>query len=250
MIFALPARAKLNLGLEVVGRNADGFHDLRTTLQAVTLHDLLEIQPAEETKFMTSGLRVSEENNSVLLAQQALERAAKRSLPARIRLEKRIPAGSGMGGASSDAAATLRALKAMHALDIDLAPIARELGSDVPFFLRGGRAHAEGRGERLTPLPDEDAWFAVAWPGIELSTADVYRAWDDLKGEGPNHLRRAAEHLVPSLKEFGASLGPGWQMTGSGSAFYKRINNEQEGRQAIGKLDCWTALTRAVGAWA
>src|SRR5439155_9105976 len=220
---ALPARAKLNLGLEVIGRGADGFHELHTTFQAIALHDLLVFETAQETTITTSGLRVSEENNSVLNAQKALEHAAHRSLAARIHLHKRIPPGSGMGGASSDAAATLRALKAMHALDIDLAPIARELGSDVPFFLRGGRAHAEGRGERLTPLPDERAWFAIAWPGIELSTADVYRAWDELKGEGPNHLRRAAEHLVPSLKEFGASLGPGWQMTGSGSAFYKRI---------------------------
>src|SRR5205823_15062136 len=118
----------------VVGRNADGFHDLRTTLQAVALHDLLEIQPAEETKFMTSGLRVSEENNSVLLAQHALESAAKRSLPPRIHLEKRIPAGSGMGGASSDAAATLRAQKAMQALVFILRPIERALGSVVHFF--------------------------------------------------------------------------------------------------------------------
>ncbi len=139
MIFALPARAKLNLNLEVLGRSADGFHDLRTTFQAVALHDLLEVEPAKETTFTTSGLRVSAETNSVLVAQQALESAAKRPLPARIHLDKRIPSGSGMGGASSDAATTLRALKTMHTLDIDLAPIARELGSDVPFFLRGGR---------------------------------------------------------------------------------------------------------------
>ena len=154
-----------------------------------------------------------------------------------------------MGGASSDAATVLRALKAMHALHIDLAPLARDLGSDVPFFLRGGRARGEGRGERLTPLRDEPAWFAIAWPGIALSTADVYRAWDEMKGEGPNHLRRAAELVQPSLKEFASSLGPAWRMTGSGSAFYKRINNEEEGRQAIGELDCWTVVTRAVGAW-
>ena len=77
----------------------------------------------------------------------------------------------------------------------------------------------------------------------------MYRAWDEVKGEAPNHLRQAAEHVEPALKQFAASLGPGWQMTGSGSAFYKRTNNEEEGRQAIGKLDCWTAVTRAVGSW-
>ena len=250
MSVALPARAKLNLDLEVLGRDTDGFHELRTTFQAIALHDLLEFDSAPETTFTSSGLRVSDENNSVINAHHALERAANRILPVRIHLHKQIPAGSGMGGASSDAATTLRALKAMHALDIDLQPIALEVGSDVPFFLRGGRAHAEGRGERLTQLPDEPQLFAIAWPGIELSTADVYRAWDESKGEGPNHLRRAAEKVDPSLKEFAASLGPGWQMTGSGSAFYKRITSEEEGRQAIGKLDCWTAVTHAVGAWA
>src|SRR2546426_364022 len=87
LIFALPARAKLNLNLEVLGRSADGFHDLRTTFQAVALHDLLEVEPAKETTFTTSGLRVSAETNSVLVAQQAMESAAKRPLPARIHLD-------------------------------------------------------------------------------------------------------------------------------------------------------------------
>ena len=249
MTVALPARAKLNLDLEVLGRNKDGFHELRTTFQAVALHDLLVVSPANETSLTMSGLTVSNNDNSVLAAHAAVERTAGRTLPAAFHLHKRIPAGSGMGGASTDAATTLRAMKATFSLDLDLAPIASELGADVPFFLTGGSARGEGRGERLTPLQFEPAWFAIAWPGIELSTAAVYRAWDEVKGDGPNHLRRAAEHVEPALKQFAASLGPGWQMTGSGSAFYKRTNTEVEGRQAIGKLDCWTAITRAVGSW-
>ena len=246
MALALPARAKLNLDLEVVGRHADGFHELRTTFQAIDLHDLLVIEPANETWLTTSGLSVSENDNSVLAAHRAAERVAGRSLPAKIHLHKRIPPGSGMGGASSDAAATLKGLKTMYGLEIDLTSIALELGSDVPFFLSGGRARAEGRGERLTPLKPEPAWFAIAWPGIELSTADVYRAWDEVKGAGPNHLQRAAEHVEPRLKDFAKRLGPGWQMTGSGSAFFKPTNTEEEGRKAIASLDCWTAVTHAV----
>jgi len=230
----------------VVGRHDDGFHELRTTFQAIDLHDLLVIEPASETLLTTSGLRVSENDNSVLAALRMAERAAGRSLPAKIHLLKRVPPGSGMGGASSDAATTLKGLKNIYALEIDLAPIAQELGSDVPFFLTGGRARAEGRGERLTPLGPEPAWFAIAWPGIELSTADVYRAWDDVKGEGPNHLQRAAEHVEPRLRDFARRLGPGWQMTGSGSAFFKQTNAEEEGRQAIASLDCWTAVTHSV----
>src|SRR5207302_8827528 len=93
---ALPARAKLNLDLEVLGRNAAGFHDLRTTFQAIALHDLLEIETAPETGFTTSGLPVSAEKNSVLLALRTLEQAAHRSLPSRIHLDQRIPPGSRM----------------------------------------------------------------------------------------------------------------------------------------------------------
>ncbi|TMD71604.1 MAG: hypothetical protein E6I81_10155 [Chloroflexi bacterium] len=114
---ALPARAKLNLDLEVTGRTGDGFHQLRTTFQAIDLHDLLEIEHASETTFTTSGFDVAKTNNSVLNAHQALEKAAQKTLPARIHLHKRIPPGSGMGGASSDAATTLRALKTMFGLD-------------------------------------------------------------------------------------------------------------------------------------
>ena len=140
MTLALPARAKLNLDLEVVGRDKDGLHQIRTTFQAIDLHDLLVVSAADETTIAISGLSVSAKDNSVLAAHAALERAARKQLPATFHLHKRIPPGSGMGGASSDAATTLRALKAMHALDLDLAPIAKELGSDVPFFLVGGRA--------------------------------------------------------------------------------------------------------------
>jgi len=250
LTIALPARAKLNLDLEVVGRTDDGFHQLRTTFQAIDLHDLLEIEAADETTFTASGFDVAPTKNSVIAAHDALEHAAKRKLPARIVLHKRIPPGSGMGGASSDAAATLRSLKIMFGLDLDLTPIATQLGSDVPFFLTGGRAHAEGRGEKVAPLPFRPGWFAIAWPGIELLTADVYRAWDEVKGEPPNHLRRAAEHVEPRLMDFAKKLGAGWQMTGSGSAFFKQTDSEQEGKEAIARLDGWTAVSRAVPHWA
>ncbi|TMC54187.1 MAG: 4-(cytidine 5'-diphospho)-2-C-methyl-D-erythritol kinase [Chloroflexi bacterium] len=249
MTIALPARAKLNLDLEVLGRTADGFHELRTTFQAIDLHDLLAIDRADKTELTVSGLPISDRDNSVLKAHDAIEQHTKRKLPARFHLHKRIPPGSGMGGASSDAAATLRGLKTMFALEIDLAPIAEELGSDVPFFLKGGRARAQGRGEQVTQLADEHAWFAIAWPGIELATVDVYRAWDDVKGEGPNHLRKAAEHVEPRLKEFAQRLGEGWQMTGSGSAFFKRGQTEQQARESTRDLEVWTTVARPVAIW-
>jgi 4-diphosphocytidyl-2-C-methyl-D-erythritol kinase len=251
MTLVVPARAKLNLDLAVLARGDDGFHEIRTRLQAVALHDLLELRGADRTAMTTAGHHVpGGSGNSVLKAHAAMQEAAGRELPTRFHLEKRIPPGSGMGGASSDAAAALRGLAAIHSLELDLTKIAFGIGADVPFFLTGGAALAQGRGERLSSLPIQPAWFAIAWPGIELLTSAVYRAWDEVNGEGPNELRTAASHVEPRVQDFAVRLGQDWQMTGSGSAFFKRCTDERAARQAVATLDCWTAVTHAVGAWA
>ena len=251
MTLVVPARAKLNLDLAVLQRTADGFHEIRTHMQAVALHDTLELMPAETTAMTIEGMPgPAAQNNSVLEAHAAIQQEAGRELPTRFHLDKHIPAGSGMGGASSDAAAALRGLAAIYHLKLDLPKIASGIGADVPFFLTGGGARAEGRGERLTRLQTEPAWFAIAWPDIELSTAAVYRAWDDVKGDGANQLTRAACHVEPRLQDFAKKLGHDWQMTGSGSAFFRRCQDEQAARRATAKLDCWTAVTHAVGPWA
>jgi len=245
----VPARAKLNLDLRVIGRRSDGFHELWTTFQAVDLHDSIEIAEAERTRLDVDGFDIDRADNSVLKAHGAVEAATGRSLPVSIHLHKQIPPGSGMGGASSDAAATLKALAAIYDLKLDLSTIAESLGSDVPFFLLGGRARAEGRGEKLLALESTPTWFAIAWPGFGLNTGDVYRAWDDVSGDGPNELRRAAEHVDPRLGDFGQRLGPGWQMTGSGSAFFRSVATRQEADEAVAALDCWTAVASGVPRW-
>jgi 4-diphosphocytidyl-2-C-methyl-D-erythritol kinase len=248
---ALPARAKLNLDLEVVERRADGFHEIRTNMQAVALHDLLEAAPDEKTTLVVDGMPApAGADNIVLKALAEVEKAAGRPLPTRFHLYKRIPPGAGLGGASSDGATALRALAAIHRLDVNLRKIASLIGADVPFFLAGGHALAAGTGEDLTPLPTELAWYAIAWPGIELSTASVYAAWDETKGGPPNALRRAAERADPRVQDFAERLGHEWQMTGSGSAFFKRCASRDEGLKATGQLECWTAVTHSVGAWA
>jgi len=251
---ALPARAKLNLDLQVLKRRDDGFHEIRTRMQAVALHDVLEAAPAKRTTFQADGLPVpGGGDNIVLKAHAALEQATGRALPTEFHLHKRIPPGAGLGGASSDAATALRALKIIHAVDsnqVEIARLARAIGADVPFFLTGGSALAERTGEHLTPMPTQPAWYAIAWPGIELSTARVYAAWDETKGEPPNELRRAAEHADSRVRDFAERLGPDWQMTGSGSAFFKRCAGREEGLNAIESLDCWTTVTHSVGTWA
>jgi 4-diphosphocytidyl-2-C-methyl-D-erythritol kinase len=276
LTIALPARAKLNLDLSVLGRRDDGYHDVRTTLQAIDLHDLITLTPvgraqgeskSDTTTLTTSGLKVgSTQNNSVLKALAALEKATNQHLPTQIHLHKRIPPGAGMGGASSDAAAALRGLAALHHVTADLPAIARQLGSDVPFFLVGGSAIAEQRGDHLTPIPTRPSWFAIAWPEVELLTKDVYRAWDEADmqtrahphplreggGDMPNHLTKAAMHVEPRLEAFAASLGRDWQMTGSGSAFFRCCTDQRaatECTDALKSLKCWTAVAQAVGAW-
>jgi len=214
---ALPARAKVNLDLAVVRRRPDGMHELRTRMQTVELHE-----PAGETSLTTTGFDLPPDvTNTVLSAHRAVEAAAERELPTSYFLHKRIPPGSGLGGASSDAAAALRALATLYRLDVDLKPLAARVGADVSFFLRGGAALIEGVGERVTPVDVEMSWFAIAWPGIELSTAAVYEAWDKLdraEATGPNQLRGAAGRVDERVDRFAEHLGEGWRMTGRSAA--------------------------------
>jgi 4-diphosphocytidyl-2-C-methyl-D-erythritol kinase len=240
----LPAHAKLNLDLAVVGRRPDGYHEVRTTLQAISLHDLLLVEPAESTA-LVGGL----DDDLVLRAQHALEEAAGRRLPAYFRLVKRIPAGAGLGGGSSDAAAALRALRRLYGLDQDLSGIAAGLGADVPFFLTGGAAVASGLGERLGPAPSRAGWYALAWPRFQVSTADVYAMWDRVGGQGENELTRAACEVEPRLAEFAGALGAQWRMTGSGSAFFRSCGSRTEAEAAVAGRECWIAVVHAVGAW-
>jgi len=234
--------AKLNLELEVLGLRPDGTHEVSTVLQAISLFDLITITPAAESSLLTGGSFpvTTGPDNLVLRAAAEIE------LTAEFSLEKSIPPGAGLGGGSSDAAAVLRAswLPTSH-----LEPLAARLGADVPFFLRGGRMRATGRGEVLEPLAVEEAWYALAWPGYEVSTAAVYQAWDRVGGEGRNHLFRPACAVEPRLAEFAAKLGDGWVMTGSGSAFFKEAATEAEARALAAGHECWTAVAGALDPW-
>ena len=214
-------------------------------MQTIELHDLLTIEQLTtgETALTVSGMALGKSDNSVLKAHAAMELTAGRRLPVAFHLDKRIPPGAGLGGASSDAAAALVGLKTLFKLDLDLGAVAAKVGSDVPFFLHRGAAIIEGRGERVTPIPTSADWFAIAWPGIELSTKAVYQAWDRVRGEG---LEGAAEHVEPRLGEVARSLGPGWRMTGSGSAFFKVVATEGEAQHALQGIECWTAVSPAL----
>jgi 4-diphosphocytidyl-2-C-methyl-D-erythritol kinase len=175
------ALAKVNLELRVLGRRSDGYHELRTVFQTISLADTIDIafRPARRTSVaVISDVEIPGGNIMERAAELALE-AMRTTGRVEMRLRKRIPMGAGLGGGSSDAAAVLLALPVLAGKVLAparLMDLAAELGSDVPFFLLGGTAVGLGRGTELYPLPDGPAAFGVvAAPGIHVSTAEAYR---------------------------------------------------------------------------
>ena len=187
----LEAPAKVNLFLAVGGKRPDGYHEVLTLIQAVELCDLIMVELSSSTKIEleVEGDIPRDEGNLCLRAARVFQERIGRELGARIGLRKRIPVGAGLGGGSSDAAAVLLGLNLLLGEPLEreaLEGAAAELGSDVPFFLQGGTAVAEGRGERVRRLPPaEEIWVLLLNPGFALSTADVYREFDRLNPSPP-----------------------------------------------------------------
>ena len=213
------AFAKLTISLRIVGRRADGYHLLDAEMVTVDLCDRLDFTRGSSGLSVVgpaaSGVPV-DDGNLVRRALVAVEQTAK------VRVEKRIPAGAGLGGGSADAAAGRR-----WAGCRDLA-VAASLGADVPFCLVGGRARVTGVGETLEPLPFTGGEpFTLLTPPFGVSTAAVYRVWDELGGpssEGPNDLEPAAMAVEPRLAEWRERLGEATGVTpalaGSGSTWF------------------------------
>jgi len=173
--------AKVNLALSVLGRRKDGYHDIQTIFQSVDIFDEIEFRPARQLEFDSKSLPgIPLENNLVWKAAKLLSSRLGVKSGASIVLSKRIPMGAGLGGGSSNAAATLLGLCriwGIRASDDDLQSIAADLGSDVPFFLHGGTALGTGRGEKIIPLPDPPReHLVVIFPAVQVSTAEAYRS--------------------------------------------------------------------------
>lgn len=179
----LRAFAKINLGLKIVGERPDGYHEIRTIYQTIGLHDTLEVSLHPDRRAIhvecDDPSIPAGPGNLIFRACELWRKARKFKGGISVRLSKRIPAGSGLGGASSDAAATLLGLERLTDNRLPLTQrfqLATQLGSDVPFFLVGGRALGIGRGEEVYPLPDLPRRFClVIFPGFNVSTAAAYR---------------------------------------------------------------------------
>lgn len=188
----LYAPAKVNLTLTVGDRRPDGYHDVSTVMQAVGLYDTLILTHggAGLTLTCTDPAVPSDATNLVLRAAGRFFEETKLPVPdLHLHLRKRIPSQAGLGGGSSDAASTLLALRTLYAPslpDVQLEHMAAALGSDVPFFIRGGTALARGRGERLTPMPRlRDGWFVIVKPPEGFSTPPCTAVWTTCRRSCP-----------------------------------------------------------------
>jgi len=216
----VPSYAKINWSLRIVRKREDGYHDIDTIFQTISLADTLTFERADRFALTCSDRTVPvDERNLVAKAARALgvDRVA-------IHIEKRIPAGGGLGGGSSNAAVTLMTLSKMFSIDAPLDRIALQLGSDVPFFLVGGRAHGTGRGEILTPLPDIDPVpLLLVMPRERVSTREAFQLVK-IGGNANNDFEEPIFAKHPRLREYkqrlldaGATFAA---MSGSGSTIF------------------------------
>jgi len=252
----VPAPAKLNLFLHVTGRRADGYHLLQTVFQLLDTGDTLSFEAADALS-LNDIPGVPPDQNLVLRAARALQQHTGTQHGTRIHLDKKLPAGGGLGGGSSDAASTLLALNRLWdlRLDIDtLAGIGLGLGADVPVFVRGRSAFAEGIGEHLTPVDLPARWFVVVNPGCHVETARIFRD-SSLTRDTPlmtiaalrepgfaNRFRNDCEAVVRRLYpvvsealdwlgQFGTA-----RLTGTGACVFLATDAEQEARRILLQL--------------
>ena len=259
----VPAPAKLNLFLHVVGRRDDGYHLLQSVFVLIDWADTLHFERRDDGRLARHDLGPALPADDLCLrAARALQAASGTRLGADISIDKRVPWGAGMGGGSSDAASTLLALNRLWGLHWPLSrllPLGLSLGADVPFFLGGHNAFVEGIGERLTPLPVPRTWFAVLKPAAAIETRAIFTSpklvrdteavilagfladtagnvTRVLEGFGRNDLQPPAEDHSDEVVQASALLRQRFgnsRMTGSGSAVFARAGTGVEPTTAM-----------------
>lgn len=254
---AWPAPAKLNLFLRITGRRADGYHALQTVFRLLDWGDRVWLRPQGEgdiRRIGDSAPGVAAADDLAIRAANLLKNASKCSKAADIGIEKRIPAGAGLGGGSSDAATVLVALNHLWGLHwpVDrLAALGLQLGADVPVFVHGHNAWAEGVGETLTPIALPPAWYILAFPGVHAATAALFQA-DDLtrdsvpatiadflsgscSGNAFEPVLRRREPAVAAVLDALSAIGHA-RLTGSGSGCFVEFATRGDAEAALRRL--------------
>lgn len=243
----LPAPAKLNLFLHILGRRPDGYHELQTVFQFLDHGDLLGFRVREdgEIRLHSEVAGVPHDDNLIVRAARLLQRESGTHLGADIWLDKRLPMGGGIGGGSSDAATTLLGLDHLWqtALGLErLAELGLTLGADVPVFVRGRAAFASGVGEQLVPVELDEPWFIVAMPQVSVSTAEIFSAPELTRdtpairvcglpaGGGHNDCQPVVEQRYPEVRNALNLLNnfvPA-RMTGTGACVFGSFPNRDD----------------------
>ncbi|MBI3223107.1 MAG: 4-(cytidine 5'-diphospho)-2-C-methyl-D-erythritol kinase [Nitrosomonadales bacterium] len=258
MRLTCPAPAKLNLFLHVVGRRPDGYHLLQTLFRFIDLHDTLyfELRDDGVVRRSNSVAGVEESQDLCVRAARLLQSETGCTLGVDIGVEKRIPMGGGLGGGSSDAATTLIALNRLWSLGLSRQRLMRlglTLGADVPVFVFGENAFAEGVGEELQACPLADAWYVVLFPPVHVPTAQIFshpeltrdsvsitmRALlSEQKQQLRNDLQAVVCDLYPDVARHIASLGQFGKamMTGSGACVFAEFSSRSEAEVVMGRL--------------
>lgn len=262
---AWPAPAKINLFLHVTGQRADGFHDLQTLFQLLDWGDELRFTLADNGRISRhcNVAGIPENDDLCVRAARLLQRRCGVSAGVHIDLAKRIPAGAGLGGGSSDAATTLLVLNHLWSCGLStgqLAGLGLELGSDVPLFVHGHSALGEGRGERLYPVDLGPKYYVLVFPGFAISTAEVFGHPEltrdttpvDLPSAtlavGRNDCEAVATSLHPELAAIMTDLRS-WglpRMSGTGSTVFLAFSDKKSAQSAASELKCRYNV-RAVG---
>jgi len=252
-----PAPAKLNLFLRIVGRRADGYHELQTVFQLLAWGDEVCLRRRGDGQILRQGgdtATFADSEDLIVRAAMALKRATGSPFGADLFARKAIPAGGGFGGGSSDAATVLVALNQIWGTGLDpsaLAGLGLALGADVPLFIFGRNAWAEGVGERLLPIDLPPAWFLVVEPGVGASTRELFQAPELTRDAAPatiadfvsgaalgNAFEPVLRRLQPAVDAALSALSQVGQacLTGSGSGCFVRFNSESEAKQAQSRL--------------
>ncbi len=265
----LPAPAKLNLMLHITGRRADGYHELQTLFQFLDYGDELSFRLREDgqIRLLTELPGVDHDSNLIVRAARMLQRESGCTQGADIQLTKRLPMGGGIGGGSSDAATTLLGLDHLWNTGLGedrLAELGLSLGADVPVFVRGRAAFAEGVGERLQPVDLAEPWFLVIAPQVSVSTAEIFAdpeltrntpaitVRSLLAGGGHNDCQPVVEKRYPEVRNALSLLNKFVQarMTGTGACVFGSFPNEGEAdkvrRQLPATLPSFVARGRNV----
>ncbi|TWI54918.1 4-diphosphocytidyl-2-C-methyl-D-erythritol kinase [Pseudomonas duriflava] len=251
----LPAPAKLNLFLHILGRRDDGYHELQTVFQFVDHADELHFLPRADgqIRLHTALLGVDHDQNLIVRAARLLQKVTGCSQGADIWLDKRLPMGGGIGGGSSNAATTLLGLNHLWSLGAnldELAELGLTLGADVPVFVRGKAAWAEGIGEQLTPVELEEPWFLVAIPQVSVSTAKIFndplltrntppsKVRPVLEWGGRNDCQSVVEKRYPEIHNALILLNKfvSARLTGTGSCIFGSFPNETEAVKVADQL--------------